>query len=308
MIGIGYFADGPWAHEALRRIGLDGRFAVRFFVLRHGHADPVLRAAAEQLGVPCHVVPNVNDAGFVDTIRAHGADLFVSMSFDQILRGPIREAAPLGFINCHAGALPFYRGRNILNWALINGEERVGVTVHFVDDGIDTGDIIRQDFIAVAPADDYGSLLAKAYDACAETLTAALGDFAEGRVSRVSQQSIHPVGFYCPRRVPGDEKLDWNWPSSRVVNFVRGIALPGPGARTRLGEREIAILRAETIPDAPAYLAIPGAVVGRGPRGIVVKTGDTTVLVTSIAKIGEDGSLDEAEQPKLVVGSRFTAI
>ena len=66
------------------------------------------------------------------------------MSFNQIFRKDIINLTPIGIINCHAGKLPFYRGRNILNWVLINDEKEFGITVHFVDEGIDTGDIILQ--------------------------------------------------------------------------------------------------------------------------------------------------------------------
>ena len=65
----------------------------------------------------------------------------------------------LGTINCHAGKLPFYRGRNVLNWAIINGESEFGITVHFIDDGIDTGDIIKQKTYPISLNDDYKSIL-----------------------------------------------------------------------------------------------------------------------------------------------------
>ena len=64
-----------------------------------------------------------------------------------------------GAINCHAGKLPDYRGRNILNWALINDEKEFGITVHFIDEGIDTGDIILQESFEIKDSDNYKSLL-----------------------------------------------------------------------------------------------------------------------------------------------------
>ena len=77
------------------------------------------------------------------------------MSFDQIFKEEIINIPPLKIINCHAGKLPFYRGRNILNWALINDEKEFGITVHYVDFGIDTGDSILQKNYEITDDDDY---------------------------------------------------------------------------------------------------------------------------------------------------------
>ena len=89
----------------------------------------------------------------------------------------------------------------ILNWAIINGEEKFGVTVHYVDEGIDTGDIILQKFASIGKQERYGEVLCKAHHLCADTLYEALVLLSEGRAERIPQKSIHPVGFYCSGRL-----------------------------------------------------------------------------------------------------------
>lgn len=304
---IGYFGDGPWSHEALAKILQSGDFEIAFITARHGSADPVLRRYAEQLGVGFWVHPNVNAPDFLEQVVSARADLLVSMSFDQILGPGILAAAPLGFINCHAGALPFYRGRNILNWVLINGESRFGVTVHRVDTGIDTGDIILQRFAEIGPEDDYGSVLTQAVSLCAETLFDALVLLKKGQAPRVSQATIHPVGTYCSRRGAGDEWLDWNWPSVRVHNFVRALASPGPGARTHGPKGELAIWRTELIAGAPVYLDKPGAIVGRGRGHVVVKTGDSSIRVSLVGRVAEAGIPAAPESPKFSIGTQLAS-
>lgn len=304
---LGYFADGPWAHRALDAILREGQFHVAFIVLRYANPDPLLRAAAERLGCPCHVVPNVNDPVFIKSLSLAEADLMVSMSFDQILKEGLLRAAPLGFINCHAGALPFYRGRNVLNWALINGEPRVGITVHHVDGGIDTGDIIQQDFIDVGPDEDYADLLEKAFKHCPITLMTALRALRDGTSTRTPQAAIHPTGSYFPRRVEGDEWIDWSWPSARIHNFVRAIAPPGPGARAVLRGVSVAILKTHLVPNAPAYIATPGTVVGRQAEEIWVKSGDSFLAVERLMQINDDGSFNrDTKLPAL--GTRFMVV
>ena len=279
---IGYFGDGPWAHLALERIVADPRFAVAFIVPRFDTRDPVLARQAGELGVDFVLLEDVNAPESVERLRGYGADLFVSMSYNQIFRRPVIAAAPRGVINCHAGALPFYRGRNILNWALINDAKSFGVTVHDVNEGIDTGDILVQRQLPISDADDYGSLLSRAVVACAEALVEALDRIARGDVVRTPQSSIHPVGTYFGRRLPGDEWIDWSWSSRRIFNFVRALAAPGPGARSLHGEETIEVFAAAEIERAVDYLATPGEVVGRTAHGAVVKTGDSTLLLTDV--------------------------
>lgn len=300
---LGYFAHGPWAHQALERILADPTLEVRFVATRHV-GDAVLESMAKAAGLPFFIPSKVNESAEMARLADFGAELFVSMSFDQIFRRPLLELPPKGVINCHAGALPFYRGRNILNWALINGESRFGVTVHYMDEGIDTGPILQQDFIDIAPDDCYGDLLEKAYRQCAKTLHAGLVKVRNG-VLPPPQSSIHSVGFYCGQRRQGDEWLDWRGSSEEVHNFVRGISLPGPCARSRHGERLYAIVRTELVHGAVAYRGTPGEVVGRRPTWIEVKTGDSMIRVLQVAQVDAESRIGPAVTASLPIGSRF---
>ena len=190
MLRIGYFGDGAWAQKALLKIANNSAFSVAFIVLRYKTPDKELEALAQKLNIPCFCVPNVNAEDFMRRIQEFSPEINVSMSFDQILKSDIIHLAPKGFINCHAGALPFYRGRNILNWALINGEKQFGVTVHYVDEGIDTGDIILQRFSPILREDRYGDLLNKASNLCAETLYDALVQIHDGTAQAIPQNAI----------------------------------------------------------------------------------------------------------------------
>jgi methionyl-tRNA formyltransferase len=300
IMKIGYFADGAWSHDALARIVADERFEVTFIVPRFDTRDPVLRDWALRLNVPFLPVEQVNAAESVAMLKAFNADLFVSMSFNQILRRPILDAAPLGFINCHAGALPFYRGRNILNWALINDEREFGITVHQVDEGIDTGDILLQKLLPISDDDDYATLLDKAIPACGDALHEALTLIASGRAVPRRQADIHPVGTYCGRRRDGDEWIDWTWPTRRLFNFIRGITRPGPCAQAYLDDCRLSIVAARMIPAAPSYIATPGEIVGITADGAVVKTLDATLLITRC-------ETPDGKPAKLRIGMRLCA-
>lgn len=283
---LGYFADGPWGVQALRRILDDPGFQVAFLVVRYRSPDQRLRAMAAERALPLHEFPSVNAPEVTRYLAGLGCDLFVSMSFDQIFKAELLRAARLGIVNCHAGDLPRYRGRNVLNWALINGEPRIGVTVHAVDEGVDTGPILRKVYVPVAIDDDYASVLEKCYPACASALHAALGDLRADPAAIAGTPQSGP-GFYCVKRTDADERLDWTWPSLRVHNFIRAIARPAPGARTRHGPQVLRVWKSRYDERAPRYLGAPGAVVEARPGAVVVKTGDSHLEILEWTR--EDG-------------------
>jgi methionyl-tRNA formyltransferase len=276
---IGYFADGPWAHQALDRVLQDASIDVAFICTRFPSPDTVLQTAAARLSIDHFTIPKINQEEAVRRIAGYNCDLLVSMSFDQLFGKALLAQPRLGIINCHAGKLPFYRGRNVLNWVLINDEPEFGITVHFVDAGIDTGDIVAQRIYPIRDEDDYSTLLERAYAGCADLLYDSIKRFQSGRVIRTRQSSIHPLGTYCTRRMPGDERLRWDQLSRDVFNFVRALCRPGPQAQSFLGTSVVSINRVEWLPDAPVSRGVPGAVLAVDGRSCLVKTGDSYVRV-----------------------------
>lgn len=301
---IGYFADGPWSHKALDLISNTDGLEIVFIVPRFDIQDPILKKWSEKLNVPYIPTEYVNKSEFLSVMDEFKPDLLVSMSFNQILRTEIINYAPKGFINCHPGALPFYRGRNPLNWALINGESSFGITVHYVDEGIDTGDIVEQRLYAISREDNYQTLLNRATSECANILHSAILKISRSEVKAVKQRDIHPVGTYFGIRTFGDELIDFNWNAERVNDFIRAIYRPGPCARFFFGNQEFAIEKSEIILDAPSYLATIGEVVGRNSNGVVVKVGDSTILITSVSEL-IDGQLSKPYSPNFRIGTRL---
>jgi len=278
-VNIGYFADGPWSHQALEKLNSDKSLEVKFICARNDKPDSILKAMAKEYEIDFLTHNDINSSEFFSIVKGYNCDLFVSMSFNQIFKSHIINLPKLKTINCHAGKLPFYRGRNILNWALINDEKDFGITAHFIDDGIDTGDIIIQRCYPITDKDDYSTLLLRAYSGCSDVLFNAIKALQKNSFQTIDQASIHPRGFYCSARIEGDEVLSWNQKSREIFNFVRSICNPGPQARTFLGKREIQINKVRYIEDAPTYKGIPGAVIGRGQTSYLVKTADSFIEV-----------------------------
>ena len=279
-----YFGDAHWAADSLRRLALRGH-EIAGVVIRSRPSDTTLEKAAHELGLPVFQPERVNDAPFLEKVKTLRPDLNLSVSYDQILKSGILASAPLGFINFHAGKLPFYRGRSVINWAIINGEEEIGVTAHYVDGGIDTGDIILQRTVRVEWTDTYAEVLAKVIASFPGLVMDAVQLIADGRAVR--QPQAHLAGTYFAGRREGDEGIGWSDGSRNIYNKIRGIARPGPGARARLEGRQVTVWKSSYDPAWPTYIAIPGQVVGRRPDGVSVKTGDKTLLVHEIQMTGE---------------------
>lgn len=280
MLKIGYFADGPWAHQSLIKLLNNPRIKIVFICARFNRPDEILRGIAHENSIDFLVIPDINAPEFYENIKGYACDLLVSMSFNQIFKSRILELPIQGVLNCHAGMLPFYRGRNILNWALINDEKFYGITVHYVDEGIDTGDIIYQKSLPISESDNYSTLLNTAYYECAEALSEAIKMILTGTVKRIRQMDIDPVGQYCTARKKGDENINWNQKSRNLFNFIRALCDPGPMARTFNLESEIKINKAEMVVGARPYIGIPGSVVGIDGDFFYVKTLDTCLRIT----------------------------
>jgi methionyl-tRNA formyltransferase len=272
------FGDGLWAALTLDRL-IEGPHAVAGVVLRQRPSDETLEQAASRHGIPILQPSRVNTEEFVTRLRAMAPDLIVSVAYDQILGPGVRQAAAMGAVNVHAGRLPAYRGRNVLNWALINGEREIGLTAHVMDDGIDTGDILLQRTLPVGWDDGYGDVLGRVQLEVPDLVAETVALFEAGSPSARPQPA---VGTYCPGRLAGDEWIDWEETSLSLYNKVRALTDPGPGARTLAGADEVVVWRAGYDPAWPRYIATPGAVVGRGTDGALVKTGDSVLLLREV--------------------------
>lgn len=281
-IKIGYFADGPWSHRAFELLQEDPNIEIAFIVPRTDTSDDTLKNFALKHKIDYLFPVKINSNEFIEKASTYCCDLFVSMSFNQIFRHTIINLPRLTTINCHAGMLPYYRGRNILNWALINDEKSFGITVHFVDEGIDTGDIILQQAYPITDKDTYATLLETAHVECADLLYKAVDQIRKGESKRIDQNSIHPIGFYCGRRGEGDENINWNSNSRDLFNFIRSICSPGPKATTTIKGEKVTINKARLFSDAPKYINTPGQLLVKTEEGFLVKTKDSFIEILEI--------------------------
>ena len=228
----------------------------------------------------------------VDQVLAFNPDLIVSIGFRQILSAAIIRAASQGCINLHGSLLPKYRGHAPLNWAIIKGEPETGVTLHYINEGVDTGDIILQEAVSITEQDTAITVYEKTLPLYPKLLLEAVTLIKNNQVQRKPQ---HPhEGFYCCRRYPKDSQIEWKEQSAReVYNFVRALTGPYPTAFTFLGEKKVFITQT-SLPEKKYY----------GPAGRVgYKLGEKVIVICKDQGIQVERIKLEENGPEIPPGS-----
>jgi len=232
-------------------------------------------------------------------------DLIVVVAYGQIIPEAIINYPPYGCINVHASLLPAYRGAAPIQRAIMNGEERTGVTTMYMDKGLDTGDIILQMPVNISPEMVHGDLEKLLADKGAQLLLRTLELIEKGSVSRIKQDENY--SSYAARLTRDEERIDWNQSAVQIHNQIRALS-PLPGAYTLWEGKRIKLFFTRVIEDE--YAGQPGEIVAIGDKGIIIKTGKGCLEVLEMQKEGKNkiSSLDFVRghriKPGVVLGSQ----
>jgi len=202
-------------------------------------APPAVKVAAAELTLPVIQVSSLGDPDFIKDLSSLSPDVMVVVAF-RILPREIYSIPKLGTFNLHASLLPKYRGAAPINWAIINGEDETGVTTFFLDDKVDTGNIILQKKIRIGENETAGELSKRLAVLGAEAVAETLARIENGNADVMEQDSS--LSTKAPKIAKEDCLIDWSKSAPAVHNFVRGFS-PEPGAYTFLGSRMMKIFR-----------------------------------------------------------------
>jgi methionyl-tRNA formyltransferase len=223
-------------------------------------------------------------------IAAAKPDLLWITDFRYLIPSMMVSLAPLGAVNLHPSLLPAYRGRASINWAILKGETKLGLTGHFVDEGMDTGDIIEQVSYELGEDQDVGDCLNILYPLYTSITRKILVHFRSGTVPRTPQDHTRATVF--PRRKPEDGAIDWSQPARSICNLVRAVAVPYPGAFTTWKGKKVYVWKARVDPESDSN--VPGGqVIGLSARGLQVQCGEGVLTLTSVNGDVPTDRLDE---------------
>ena len=189
--------------------------------------------------IPLYKVVNIKDPETISLIKGFKPDLVVVISWSQIISKEVLECATLGCIGIHYSLLPERRGGAPLNWAIIDGLKKSGITLYYYDAGVDTGDIIAQTKFEITDIDIPRELLDTLCILAQEIIEENIDSIENGTVLRVKQDER--MATYTKPRKPEDGLIDWNKQIDDIYNFIRAIAPPYPCAFTLLGDKRVAI-------------------------------------------------------------------
>lgn len=182
---------------------------------------------------------------YTEAIKKLQPELIVVIGWYYMIPKQIRELAPKGCVGMHASLLPKYRGGAPLVWAMINGEEKTGLTFFYLEEGTDNGDIIAQEEIPIKPGDTIKELVNKVTDAAVRFTEKYIPLLANGTAPATKQDESQAT--YVPQRKPEDGEINWDWEPERIKNFIRAQTHPYPGAFTVVNGKKVIIWDADII-------------------------------------------------------------
>lgn len=230
-------------------------------------APPVKRTAMAH-GIPVFQPGTLRDAAQAENIRALAPELIVVVAYGRILPKDILDAPPLGCVNVHASLLPKYRGSAPINWAMLNGDTETGVSIMYMAEELDAGDVILTAKTPIDPEEDLPSLWDRLAKVGAEALAEALPLLAAGTAPRTPQDAAQAT--FAPMLSRELSPIDWTKPVAAIRNQVRGL-IPWPCATAELAGQRFKIYKTAV---GTATDKTPGTMLSAGKKGIEVACGD----------------------------------
>ena len=243
---------------------------------------PATKVLAQEHGVPVHQPDRIRHSA--ELIASLEADVMVVIAYGQILPAAILSLPRLGCLNIHASLLPLYRGAAPIQAAILAGDAESGVTIMYMDAGLDTGDILLAEKIALSPEETGGSLHDRLAEMAPVSLEKALDLLAAGTAPRVPQD--HAAASHIGKLERSQGRLDW---SESVVVLDRKIRAfhPWPGTSTTIpGCGTVKVFPPVTLGDADTETAVPGTILHAGAEGIRVACGTGSLVLGELQAEG----------------------
>jgi methionyl-tRNA formyltransferase len=251
-------------------------------------SSPVKQAALAA-GLPVWQPETLKKKSIRLQLQDLNADAFVVAAYGLMLTQPILDTPPLGCINVHGSLLPAYRGAAPMQRAMMNGDACTGITIMYMNKGMDTGDMLLQRETSIHPDESFAALHDRMADLGAACLLEALAQIQDGVAVRTPQDDA--LATYAPPITKADGLIDWRLPSHRIKNLIRALD-PWMGAYTLLDGRPFKIWQCEIADEGTDGTAAgqkpPGTVLGTDNlRGIRIQTGDGALWLTQVQANGK---------------------
>ncbi len=248
---------------------------------RSGQLSPCpVKECALSHGLVVFQPERIRRAEAVEILKQYPADIFVVAAFGQILSSEILHMPKYGCVNIHASLLPKYRGAAPIQWAVINGEEKSGVTIMQMDEGIDTGDILLQQEVELDPDETGGSLFDRLAKTGAELIVRALTEIKAGTLTPVKQEETKATHVGMLKKEDG--RIDWNKPAVEIERLIRGLD-PWPSAYSMLDGKRCKFYAASVTEEKGE----PGTVISVTKNGFTIACGAGALVIEELQLEGK---------------------
>ena len=241
------------------------------------------RRVAEAHFITVYTPDSLKDEAFLRVLSEEKPDIIVVVAYGKILPKAVLDFPPLGCINLHVSLLPKYRGAAPMQRAIMEGEKETGVTVMYMAEGLDTGDIISQAAFQIEPSDDFEAIHDRSMSVGGRLLSDTLRDIEAGRHTRTPQDES--MASYAKKVEKTDGKIDFSLSASRLDCIIRGTT-PIPGAYAYNGGKMLKIARAIPVENKGK----PGEVIEAEPKGegfFTVACGEGALKILSVIPEGK---------------------
>ena len=300
LIVHGQQAYGKSVLEAILEKDVDEVVAVYCAPDKEGRPLDPLKEFALEKGLPVYQPESSKNPEVWEQLASHDADLCVMAYVLLFVPEEALNVPKFGSIQYHPSMLPWHKGPSSINWPIIMGKEKTGLTIFWPDNGLDTGPILLQKEVDIGPDDTLGSVyFDKLYPLGVEAMMESIELVRDGNAPRVVQDPDD--GSYEGWCRKDDVHIDWSKGSDEVYNLIRG-ANPQPGAWTTFNGNEVKIFDSRKA-DASGE---PGSVLSIDDSGAVIATGDGAIRVMKLrADAGKLAAADYAAESGLEVGSKL---
>jgi methionyl-tRNA formyltransferase len=243
---------------------------------------PPVKIMAQKFGLPIFQSEKVKDQSFIELFQKLNPDMVVVVAFGQILPKVIIDHPPLKCLNIHPSLLPKYRGAAPINWPIIHGETKTGVTIMLMDEWMDSGDILMQEETEIGETETYGELHDRLAQLGATLLIKTIEQMVEGTAKRKPQDASGVT--FAPRLKKETGKINWHDNVFNIVNLIRGLS-PSPAAYTSLEEQVLKIFSAEA--NQKKVSEAPGTIGAASAAGLPVAASDGYLILKDVQLAGK---------------------
>lgn len=251
--------------------------------LHSDYYDP--EPIARKYNIDLFKIDNINNPDTLQIIRSYKPDYIFIWGWSQLAGKELLNIPQTGVIGFHPSLLPKNRGRHPIIWSLANGETKTGATFLFLDEGVDSGDILSQREIEINFNDDAGSLMDKIDNVSREMILEFVPQLNSGDFKRIPQD--HTKSSYLRKRFEADGLIDFSKDTLCVYNLIRALARPYPGAHTFYKRTKLIIYKSKICESSAQNYSI-GEIISIGEKDIKVKTADGALLISDVEMDGKN--------------------